>query len=138
MSALLALPVVAFCVLEMAITARLLWQQSRSVWWWIGFLCLGVLGSVIGWKLGFLEIRVSPRHRWAGVPFPIGFFVWEGDRWTDFVPPPGLQFLHLCADIALAIGVLVFPFLICVWLAGRRKRQMLVSTRDADQISQGD
>lgn len=123
MSVLLALPVIGVCFWMLANTGRLLWQQSRSIWWWIGFLCLAGLGSVIGWELGFLEVRVSPRLRWGGVPFPIGFFMWEGDRWTDFVPPPGLQLWHLCADITLAIGVLLFPFFICVWQVGANGRR---------------
>ena len=122
MSVLLALPVIGVCFWMLASTGRLLWQQSRSIWWWIGFLCLVGLGGIIGWELGFLEIRVSPRHRWAGIPFPIGFFVWEEDRWTDFVPPPPLQVLHLFADVGLAIIVFEFPFLFGLWLTGRRRR----------------
>lgn len=122
MSVLLALPIVAVCILMLFKTSRLLLSQSRSMVWWIGFVCLVGIGGVIGWELGFLEVRVSPRLRWGGVPFPIGFFVWEEDRWTDFVPPPPLQVLHLCADVTLAINVLAFPFFFCLWMTGRRKR----------------
>jgi hypothetical protein len=73
-----------------------------------------------GYRLGYCEIQTSPTFRWAGLPLPIGFFVLEGDHWTDFIPPPPVQWTNFLADILAPVLILVIPFFV-IW---RRRDRM--------------
>jgi hypothetical protein len=90
-------------------------KADRS--WWVALAVILVGGGYLGFRLGCLDLRVSPSFRWVGLPLPIGFFQLEGDRWTDFVPPPPIQWLNLLADILVPIIVLL-ALLLLAWRWG--------------------
>jgi hypothetical protein len=114
LSFLVSIPIIAAAVFFGAKTARRMWRLKAGWVWW-GALCLAVcLGAYAGCRLGFYEMQTSPTFRWVGLPLPIGFFVLEGDNWTDFIPPSPVQWANLLADILAPVLVLVVPFFV-IW-----------------------
>jgi hypothetical protein len=123
LSFLVSIPIIAAAVIFTARTARLMWRLKAGWKWWSALCLLVCVGVSAGCRLGYCEIQTSPTFRWAGLPLPIGFFVLEGDHWTDFIPPPEIQWTNFLADILAPVLVLVIPFLV-VW---RRRDKMRVN-----------
>ena len=91
-----------------------LWHGKASRGWWAAMFTIIAAGGYAGFRLGFLDMRVSPTLRWVGVPFPIALFQLEGDHWTDFVPPHPIQWLMLLADILIPIPIMLC-FALIIW-----------------------
>jgi len=89
--------------------------------WWIGFACFVVLGLCAGiWAGVLLEYQPNARLRIQGFPIPLGIFVWEQDRWTDFMPPRVVQYGAVLANVLAAIALAITPLGIVVRLTRRR------------------
>jgi len=92
--------------------ARWLWRSDKDKRWWIGFGCLAAAGICLGGWASALVYQVSPNMRWRGFPVPLAFFVWEEDRWTDFIPPEPVQWGGFAADILSGAIVCLLPLIV--------------------------
>lgn len=88
--------------------------------WWVGLACFVVLGLCVGiWAGVLLEYQPNARLRIQGFPVPLGIFVWEKDRWTDFVPPRLVQYGAVLANVLAAIALALAPLAIIARRAQR-------------------
>ena len=89
--------------------------------WWVGFAFLLVLGLCVGiWAGVLLEYQPNARLRIQGFPMPLGIFVWEQDRWTDFVPHRVVQYGAVLANVLAAIALAITPLGIVARMTRRR------------------
>ena len=115
MNLLVAIGAIAGSLWFVRFSLRLFWRRSAALPWKIASLCLLLAGVALGIKLAFFfEYQISDRMRAVSFPLPIVFFVWEEDRWTDFVTPdyyvyPALA-ANVCATAALCLAPLVGLF----------------------------
>ena len=80
-------------------------------WWGLGITVL-TAGLVLGWWTAFhFEYRASKRMRVFSAPLPVAFFVWEEDRWTDFVTPEYYAYPALAANVLSIATLVVSPLL---------------------------
>ncbi len=114
LSLVLTVPIIVFGIWLIVRVCCLFWQYKAKFYWWLGLLAILLAGVFGGWRLSHLDLRLSPEIRLGGVPFPIGFLKWEGDHWTDFVPPYPNQWINIVADIFLPIILMLFP-LFAIW-----------------------
>lgn len=119
-------------VIVLAVLALGLWgiystlahlRRNRcSTRWWVGFGLLLVLGLALGiWAGAFLEYQPRASIRIHGFPLPLVTFVWEQDRWTDFVPPRSVQYGSVVANIAAVVAVCLMPLMIVARIVQRRR-----------------
>jgi hypothetical protein len=109
MSLLLALPIIAFALHLCLGTARNMRKARAHGGWWTVFILLVLAGGCAGHWLAMQEIQAGPGLRWTGLPLPIGFFVLEGDHWTDFIPPAPIQLTNYLADLLAPVLVAILP-----------------------------
>ncbi len=119
LSLFISIPIAALALWLLGNTTRRMWRLRASRAWWAGLIIIVLAGGYAGFRLGYHEIQASVTLRWVGLPLPIGFFALEGERWTDFIPPPPVQWMNFIADILIPILVLLIPLAI-VW---RRREQ---------------
>jgi hypothetical protein len=103
--------IVASLWLLWKVFARL--RRQRAGAGWLG-LAGGVLvvGLALGWWTAFhFEYHASARMRVFSAPLPIAFFVWEEDRWTDFVTPEYYAYPALAANTLSIAALVVSPLL---------------------------
>jgi hypothetical protein len=129
LSFLISIPTIAVAVFFTARTARRMWRLKAGWAWWSALCLVVCIGAYIGCRLGYYEIQTSPTFRWVGLPLPIGFFVLEGEHWTDFIPPPPIQWTNFLADILAPVLVLLIPFFV-IW---RRRDKMRGDDEGANQ-----
>lgn len=95
---LISLPI-SVAALWLGVDTMLRMRRLKVGWaWWAGLGGVVFFGGCAGFWLGNYELQISPSLRWVGLPMPIGFFVLEGESWTDFIPPRPIQWLNLLAD----------------------------------------
>jgi hypothetical protein len=119
-SFLISLPIIGLAWWLVAGTTSRMWRLRAGWAWWATLSLLVLLGGYAGYRLGRCEIQTSATFRWGGLPLPIAFFALEGDRWTDFIPPPPVQWTNLLADILAPVLLMAIPLAI-IW---RRKARM--------------
>jgi len=119
-SFLISLPVIGLAGWLLAATTSRMWRLSAGWGWWVTLGLIVLLGGYAGYRLGRCEIQPSATFRWEGLPLPIGFFALEGDRWTDFIPSPPIQWTNLLADILSPVLLMAIPLAI-IW---RRRARM--------------
>jgi len=91
--------------------ARLRRHQAGTGWWILAFVVL-TLGLVLGgWTASHFEYHASPRIRVFSAPLPIAFYVWEEDRWTDFVTPEYYSYSVLGANTLSLAALVLSPLL---------------------------
>lgn len=120
LSLLISIPISAFGVWLLARTVGLFRRFKASRGWWIVLIAIQFAGGYVGFRLAYLDLKISPTFRWVGAPMPIGFFALEGERWTDFVPPLLVQLPNLLADIFTPIVILSILLLLAWRWRGRR------------------
>src|SRR5579872_2105540 len=88
--------------------ARYLMRYNFATWWRVAFFILVVTGLALGvWLGGYMQYNLSKTVRVVGVPFPVVIFVWEEDRWTDFVPSRLVQYGNLLANaFVISAGIM--------------------------------
>jgi amino acid transporter len=97
-------------------------RSARRGWWALLALLL-VAGASLGvWLAFFFEYQPSHRMRVMSFPLPIAFFVWEEDRWTDFVTPDYYVYPALAANVCTTIGACIAPLLAVFAFLHRRGR----------------
>ncbi len=103
--------IVASLWLLRKVFVRLRRQHAGVGWWILGGVAL-VLGLALGWWTAFhFEYYASARIRVFSAPLPIVFFVWEEDRWTDFVTPEYYAYPAFVANVLSIAAVVVSPLL---------------------------
>ena len=131
LSFLISLPIISLALWLVAGTASRMWRLGAGWKWWATLSLVVLLGGYGGYRLGYWELQASPTLRWIGVPLPIGFFALEGVSWTDFVPPPPIQWANFLADILSPILLLAIP-LAHIW---RRRARNAQAQAGADAAS---
>lgn len=113
MNLLIALGLIAVSLWLLWKVCVRLWQRQSSARWWIfGGVIFG-LGLTLGWWTAFhFEYHATPRMRVVSAPLPLAFFVWEEDRWTDFVTPEYYMWPALVANVLSIAAVIVSPLLL--------------------------
>ena len=114
LSFLISIPIIALALWLTVRTAFRMLRLKASWTWWTALSVIVLLGGYAGFRLGYCEIQTSPTFRWVGLPLPIGFFAFEGDHWTDFIPPQPVQWMNFLADILSPILILVIPLAV-IW-----------------------
>lgn len=115
-SCLAAWPVVA--------TMLRLRRHRFSAKWWIAAGLLVVFGTIVGqWVALQFEYQLCSRAKISGAPLPLVIFIFEDGQWTDFVPPPIIQYGAIIADTLVAIALVTMPLNVWSWLLVRRKAQ---------------
>ena|SRR5688572_13965785 len=100
------------CWLIYATFRRLRRRRARRSWW-IASGSLLLAGLALGiWFAFFLEYQPSAKLRVFSFPLPLVFFVLEGDRWTDFVPPSAVLYPGLAANVLATVAVVLLPVLL--------------------------
>lgn len=122
LSFVFSIPIIALALWLVTRTTRRMWRLKAGWRSWTALGMILVCRSYAGFRLGYCEIQISPTIRWGGLPLPIGFFALEDGSWTDFIPPPPIQWTNFLADILLPVLILVIP-LVVVW----RKRARAAS-----------
>ena len=81
----------------------------------VGITAFGMTFVLIGAGIGFIILfyniegyRVTSKMRWFGFPIPVAIWVWETDRWTDFVHSTAVSLLIVVVDV-FACGALSLP-----------------------------
>ena len=88
-------------------------RGKASARWWGAYIAALLLGVVVGgWVAWNADYRVSERVRFLSFPLPLAFFVWETDRWTDFVTPPYVVYPGLLANTLSIAALAQLPVLI--------------------------
>lgn len=119
LSILITIPLALFGGWLVWRTGALLRRQKASWGWWLALAIVFLGGGYLGFRLGCLDLKVSPTFRWVGVPMPIVFFQLEGQNWTDFVLPTPIQWLNLLADVLIPVCILT-GFLRLTWRLKRK------------------
>lgn len=102
---------------------RLFRARSARRGWWALLAALFFTGASLGvWFAFFFEYQPSHRIRVVSFPLPIVFFVWEEDRWTDFVTPGYYVYPALAANVCTTIGVCIAPLLAVFMFLHRREK----------------
>jgi hypothetical protein len=92
--------------------------------WWAVFALFTLAGLALGIWLAFsFEYQASPRMRVVSFPLPIVFFVWEEDRWTDFVTPDWYMYPALAANVCITTVICAIPVLTAFLLRQRQHRK---------------
>ena len=99
--------VIGYCVWLVVRGWRRLFQAKARWLWWVAFAAIQIAGGAVGYQLAFGEMEISSTFRWAGIPFPIGFFHWEDGHWVDFIPPEITQWFNGVADTCVPIVLLM-------------------------------
>lgn len=90
---------------------RLRRQHAGAGWLVLAGVVLS-LGLALGWWTAFhFEYHASARMRVFSAPLPVAFFVWEEDRWTDFVTPEYYAYSALAANVLSIAAVVLSPLL---------------------------
>jgi len=118
-SFLISIPIIALALWLLGGTASRMWQLKAGWKWWATLVVIVVCGGYAGFRLGYCEIQTSPTFRWGGLPLPIGFLVLEDGHWTDFIPPPPIQWTNFLADILSPILLVAIPLAILWWRRAR-------------------
>jgi hypothetical protein len=104
-------------------TFRRLRRRCAGRSWWIASVSLLLAGLALGiWFAFFFEYQPSGRIKFASFPMPLVFFVWEEDRWTDFVTPPMVMYPGLVANVASTVALVLLPVFLTSLLAHREGR----------------
>lgn len=127
-SFLFSIPIIALALLLVAQITLRMWRLKAGLKWWGALGVIVLCGGYAGFRHGYCEIQVSPTLRWGGLPLPIGFFALEGDRWTDFIPPPPIQWMNFLADILSPVLISAIPLAI-IWRRRARANQLMVAQR---------
>ncbi|MBN9689978.1 MAG: hypothetical protein J0M24_07040 [Verrucomicrobia bacterium] len=91
---------------------RMFRARAAGPGWWALLAVLMVTGVGLGiWLAFYFEYQPSPRRRVASFPLPIAVFVWEEDRWTDFVTPTHSAYTAAVANICVTVAAFVAPLL---------------------------
>ena len=99
----------------------MLWRRAAALFWRIGFILFLLAGTALGIKLAFFfEYRASDRMRVVSFPLPIVFFVWEEDRWTDFVTPEYYLYPAVTANVCVTAAASTAPLVWLFALLGRK------------------
>jgi len=123
LSFLISIPIIALALWLVAGTTFRMWQLKAGWRWWATLIVIAVCGGYAGFRLGYCEIQTSPTFRWGGLPLPVAFFALEGDHWTDFIPPPPIQWTNFLADILSPVLLSAIPLAV-IW----RRRAGIAST----------
>ena len=121
LSFLFSIPILAAAGWLTAKTVARMWRLKAGWAWWGTLGVVVAAGAYAGFRLALCEFQTAPNFRWVGLPLPSGFFVWEEDRWTDFIPPPPVQWTNLPADVLAPVLVLMIP-LFLFWRRRERVR----------------
>jgi hypothetical protein len=132
-SFLISIPLIALTLWLVARTTLRMWRLKAGWRWWTVLGGIVLCGGYAGFRLGYCEIQVSPTFRWGGLPLPIGFFELEGDRWTDFIPPPPVQWTNFLADILSPVLLSAIPVAIFWWRRARTNPQRGVNIAGSAQ-----
>jgi hypothetical protein len=112
MGTLIAISLISLNAWTVYRAARLFRARSACRGWWALFALLFVAGASLGiWLAFFFEYQPSHRMRVFGFPLPIAFFVWEDDRWTDFVTPYYYAYPAVAANVSTMICACIAPLL---------------------------
>jgi len=112
MDLLIAIALIVFTAWLLQFAFRLLRRRSAAVRWWVAFALLVVFGMGMGiWKGIYCEYRLSRHVRIVGFPLPVAVFVWEGDRWTDFVSPEFVAYTKVAANVCTPVSACTIPLL---------------------------
>lgn len=104
-------------------TLRRLRRYHAGLSWWIISLSLFLVGFALGiWFAFFFEYQPFPKLRVFSFPLPLAFFVWEEDRWTDFVTPPAVMYPGLAANVVTTVALALFPVFLSSLFARRERR----------------
>lgn len=99
--------------------------------WWAAFACLCLAGIWLGWSMTVMQYQPSPTLQVHGLPLPVGFFVLEGDGWTDFIPT--YQWLNTLANICTWTAILLLTLRLTLWLLHRRPPPSVVPDRKSNE-----
>ena len=73
------------------------------------------------WLTFYFSYHPSSTVLFYGAPIPFMFFQLEGNNWTDFPPPPLIQFFIIITNFFILTAITVIPILI--WTFFARKPQ---------------
>jgi hypothetical protein len=90
-------------------------------------LLLLTVGSLLGFLLATLSLRVSESHIIVGLPFPWGVWEYSNGQWLDFVGP----FSLVLWAFDLIVGVALLHTLVVVANELRKRRLGRVNSRRA-------
>jgi hypothetical protein len=112
MGTLIAIGLILFSFWIIFCAVRIFRARSARRSWWALLAVLFVAGASLGvWLAFFFEYQPSQRMRVMSFPLPIVFFVWEEDRWTDFVTPDYYVYPALAANVCVITAACVTPLL---------------------------
>jgi hypothetical protein len=112
MDLLIAIALIVLTAWLLQFTFRLFRRRSAAVRWWVAFALLVVFGMGMGiWNGIYCEYRLSRHVRIVGFPLPVAVFVWEEDRWTDFVSPEFVAYMKVAANVCTPVFACTIPLL---------------------------